>query len=157
MTSLNGVLNAASRTASSSSDLAIASGQIIARRFALGMAAAFDPLQADHAEFGRMMPEKMEAFLAAGVIMLQQTKQAGEQIVRFASDAMITATEATLAMAGCTSSAAMVETQGNFVLASLNSAASNFFAVGITALGAHEAAMAPIRKTVAANAERLGR
>jgi O-methyltransferase involved in polyketide biosynthesis len=49
MTSLNGVMEVATRNANSSSDIAIGAGQIIARRVALGMAAAFDPMRADHA------------------------------------------------------------------------------------------------------------
>lgn len=155
MASLNGVITAATRTASSSNDLAIASGQIIAKRVALGMAAALDPLQADHAEFGRMMPEKMEAFSAAGMIMLQKSTQAGEQITRFASDAIMTATRATFAMTQCATPAAMAETQGRFALAWFDRAASNFFALGMLALGAQEAAMVPIRQTVEANVERL--
>jgi O-methyltransferase involved in polyketide biosynthesis len=157
MTSLTGVLDAATRNASSSNDLAVASGQIIAKRVALGMAAAFDPMQADHVEFGRMVPEKMEAFSAAGMIMLQQSSQAGEHITRFASDALMTATQATFAMAGCASPAAMAETQGRFALAWFERAASNFFALGILALGAQEAVMVPFQQTVAANAERLVR
>jgi hypothetical protein len=157
MTSFNGVLDAAARNASHSNDLAIASGQIIAKRVALGVAAAFDPMQADHVEFGRMMPEKIEAFSAAGMIMLQQSSQAGEHITRFASDALMTATQATVALAGCLSPAAMAETQGRFALEFLERAASNFFALGMLALGAQQAAMVPFQQTVAANAERLVR
>jgi hypothetical protein len=51
----------------------------------------------------------------------------------------------------------LVEAQGRFALAWLNRAASNFFAIGLMAFGAHEAAMVPIQRTVAANTERLAR
>jgi O-methyltransferase involved in polyketide biosynthesis len=155
MSSLNGVLDAATRNASSGNELAISSSQIIAKRVALGMAAAFDPLGADHAEFGRMMPEKMEAFSAAGMIMLQKSSQAGEQITRFAEDAINTMAQATFAMARCATPAAMAETQSRFALAWFERAASNFFSLGILALGAQQAAMVPLQQTVAANAERL--
>ena len=157
MTTFNGVLNAATRNAGTSNDLAIAAGQIIAKRVALGVAAAFDPLGADHVEFGRMMPEKMEAFSAAGMIMLEQSNHVGLEISRLATDEVMTTARATLAMASCASPVAMVEAQGQFALAWFNRAASNFFAMGILALGAHQAAMAPIQQTVAANTERLGR
>jgi O-methyltransferase involved in polyketide biosynthesis len=157
MTSLNGVMEVATRNASSSSDIAIGAGQIIAKRVALGMAAAFDPMRADHAEFGRMVPEKMEAFSAASMIMMQKASQAGEQITRFASDAIATATRASIAMAESRSPVALAETQGRFAMAWFEQAAANFMAMGMMALGAQQAAMVPIQETIAANTERLGR
>jgi O-methyltransferase involved in polyketide biosynthesis len=157
MTSLNGVMEVAKRNANSGSDIAIGAGQIIARRVALGVAAAFDPMQADHAEFGRMVPEKMEAFSAAGMIMMQQATQAGEQITRFATDAIATATRASIAMAGSRSPAALAETQGRFAMAWFEQAAANLMAMGMMALGAQQAAMVPFQQTIAANTERLER
>jgi hypothetical protein len=156
MTTLCGVLNAATRNAGAGNDIAIAAGQIIARRVALGMAAAFDPMGADHAEFGRMMPEKMEAFSAAGMIMLEQSSQAGWEFSRLASDEVLTTARATLAIAACDSPAAMADAQGQFALDWFSRAATNFFAMGLLALGAQEAAMVPIQQTIAANTERLG-
>jgi O-methyltransferase involved in polyketide biosynthesis len=157
MSSLNGVMRAAKRNAGNSNDLAIAAGQIIARRVALGVAAAFDPIGADHAEFGRIMPEKMEAFSAASMIMLEQTNQAGWEITRIASDEVMTTARATLSIAACTSPVAMAEAQSQFALAWFSRAASNFFAMGMLAIGVHEAAMVPIQQTIAANTERLAR
>ncbi len=157
MTTLNGVMDAATRNAGTSNDLAMASGQIVARRMALGVAAAFNPMQADHAEFGRMMPEKMEAFSAAGRVMLEQSNQAGWAITRLASDEMMTTARASIAIAGCASPVAIAEAQGRFALDWFNRAASNFFAMGMLALGVQQAAMVPIQQTVAANTERLGR
>lgn len=157
MTTFSGVLNAATRNAGASTDIAIAAGQIIARRVVLGMAAAFDPMGANHAEFGRMMPEKFEAFSAAGMIMLEQSNQAGWEFSRLASDEVMTTARATLAMAVCDSPVAMADAQGAFALAWFGRAATNFFAMGLLALGAQRAAMVPIQQTIAANAERLGR
>jgi hypothetical protein len=157
MTTLNGVLDAAARNADTGNDIAVAAGQIIAKRIALGMAAALDPLGADHAEFGRMVPEKMEAFSAAGRIMLEQSNQAGWELSRLASDEVMTTARATLAMATCADPVTMAEAQGQFALDWFNRAATNFFAMGMLALGVQQAAMVPIQQTVAANAERLGR
>jgi hypothetical protein len=157
MTTLNGVLDAAARNASTGNDIAMAAGQIVAKRIALGMAAAFDPMTADHVEFGRMMPEKMEAFSAASMIMLEQSNQAGLEISRLASDEVMTTARATLAMAACANPMAMAEAQGQFALAWFNRAATNFFAMGMLALGVQQAAMVPIQQTIAANTERLGR
>lgn len=157
MTTLNGVLDAAARNADTSNDIAIAAGEIIARRVALGVAAAFDPMGTDHAEFGRMMPEKIEAFSAAGMIVLEQSNRVGWELSRLASDEVVTTAKATLAIASCGNPAAMLEAQGKFAFAWFNRAATNFFAVGMLALGVQQAAMVPIQQTIAANTKRLGR
>ncbi len=60
-------------------------------------------------------------------------------------------------MTGCSSPAAVAEVQGRFARAWFDRAASNFIAIGMLALGAQDAVMAPIRQTVVANAERLSR
>jgi hypothetical protein len=156
MTTFNGVVNAAARNAGSGNDLAMAAGQIIARRVALGMAAAFDPMGADHTEFGRMMPEKVEAFSAVGRIMFEQSNEAGWKITCLASEEVMQTAHASIAMAGCASPVAMAGVQGQFALEWLKRAAANFFAVGMLALGAQQAAMVPIQLTVAANTRRLG-
>lgn len=155
MTSINGVLEVATRNANSCNDLAIAAGQVFAKRIALGVAAVFDPLRADHVEFGRMVPEKMQAFSASGMIMLQKAGQAGEQIAQFASDAAGTAARATFAVAGTTNPIEMALTQGRFALAWFEQAACNMIEMGMFALGAQAAAMAPIKETIAANSARL--
>jgi hypothetical protein len=157
MTGLHGVIEVATRNANSGSDLAISAGQIIAKRVALGMAAAFDPMRADHAEFGRMVPEKMEAFSAAGMIIMQQATQAGERITQFASDAIAAAACASIAMAGSRSPAAFAEAQSRFAMAWFEQATANMMAMGMMALGAQQAAMVPIQQTIAANTERLAR
>ena len=88
MASLTNVFDAATRNASSGSKLTGAASQIVAKRAALGVTAMFDPARADHAEFGRMVPEKIRAFSSASMIMAQQAAHAQEQISRFASEAM---------------------------------------------------------------------
>jgi hypothetical protein len=156
MTSIDGVLEVATRNANSSNDLAFAAGRIIARRVALGVAAAFNPLEADHVEFGRMLPEKLEAFSAAGRIMLEHSAQVGQHITRLASETIATATHASVTMVGSADPVAMAQAQGNFAFAWFEQMASNVMAMGILALGAQEAALVPIQQTIAANAKRLG-
>jgi hypothetical protein len=155
MTTFNGVIDAAAGNVGAGNDIAIACGQIVARRVALGMAAAMNPLQADHAEFERMVPEKMEAFSAAGMVMLEQSNQAGWELTRLASDEVMTTARATVAMATCVTPAGIAEAQSQFALAWLERATTNFFAIGILALSLQRAVMAPIEETVAANSERL--
>ena len=68
----------ARQSAGRGNDLAKATTRIIAKRVALGLAAAWDPVHADHVEFARMVPEKVEAFSTAGMIMVTQSaKPAG--------------------------------------------------------------------------------
>jgi hypothetical protein len=163
MTSVNGgvpgaigdVFAVATRNAARGGDLVIATGQVMAKRMALGMAAALNPLRADHIEFARIVPEKVGAFWAAGMIMIEQSNRANRQMTRLASDEVVTTACATIAMAGCSSPAALAAVQGRFALAWFGRAASNFIAMAMLTLSAQDAAMAPIRQTVGANAERL--
>jgi O-methyltransferase involved in polyketide biosynthesis len=154
---MGGFLAAATQNATCSGDIAIATTQVIAKRVKLGMAAAFNPLRADRAEFSRMVPEKVEAFSTASMIMLKQSGQANRQMMRFASDEVMTTALGTIEMTGCSSPIALAEAQSRFARAWFDRATSIWIAMGSWAFGAQSAAMAPIRQTVVANAERLGR
>jgi O-methyltransferase involved in polyketide biosynthesis len=151
----DGILAMATQNASRGNDLAKATTKIIAKRMALGLAAVLDPVHADHVEFARMIPEKVQAFSAAGMVMLTQSGEASRQMMRLASEEVMTTACATIEMTGCSSPAAWAEAQSRFVCAWLNRATSNLNSMGMLALTARAAAMAPIRQTVAANAERL--
>jgi hypothetical protein len=150
------VMTAASAAAERSNELALAAGQIVSKRVALGVAAALDPLAADHAEFGRMVPEKLGAFSAAGMAMLQQSGAANLRIAKMASDAAASTAHAVIDMAACRTPGALLSAQGRFAAAWLDQMASSAAAMGLLALGVQDAAMAPILETVTANAARLG-
>lgn len=162
MTSINPALasgkalTAVRENANSGGDLAVAAGQVIAKRLALGMAAVLNPLRGDYVELARIVPEKVEAFSTASVIMFKRSAQANREMTRFASDEVITTARATLAMAGCSSPEALAATQSKFAREWFDRAASGFLAMGMLALSAQAAAMTPIRKAVIANVERLG-
>jgi hypothetical protein len=145
----------ATRTAETGNDLAIGAGQIIAKRIALGWAAAVNPMAADHAEFARIVPEKVEAFSAAGIAMFEQCERARNQISRFASDEVMTTVRATIEMATCFTPMAILDTQGRFARAWWDRAASNFMALAMMTLSAQAAALGPLQLAVAANKERL--
>jgi len=153
---IGGMLSEATRIAGSGHDLVMAASQIVAQRMALGMKGALNPSQADHDEFARMVPEKVEAFSAAGMIMLEQSNQATQHMMRVTSEEMMAGARATLGMVGCAKPASLLEAQGKFSRAWLGRAGSNFIAIGMLMLNAQDAVMAPIRQTVAVNAERLG-
>jgi O-methyltransferase involved in polyketide biosynthesis len=146
----------ATRSIGRNNDLANTAGKIVKKRVALGMKTALNPQRADHDEFARMVPEKVEAFSAAGVIMLQQSNHANQQIMRMASDEVSATGRAVIGLAGCRSPEALFEAQAKFARAALNRAASNFITISMLALNSHDAILAPIRQTVAVNTERLG-
>jgi Phasin protein len=152
----NGIMAMARENASRGNDLAKATTRIIAKRVALGLAAALDPIHADRVEFARMVPEKVEAFSAAGMVMLNQSGEASRQMMRLASEEVMTTACATIEMTGCSSPVAWAEAQSRFARAWLSRVTSSFNTMGMLALTAQAAAMAPIRQTVVANAERLG-
>jgi hypothetical protein len=151
----DGILAMARQNASRGNDIAKATTKVIAKRVALGLAAVLDPVHADHVEFARMVPEKVQAFSAAGIVMLNQSREASRQMVRLASEEVMTTTCATIEMTGCRSPAAWAEAQSRFTRAWLSRATSSINTMGMLVLTAQAAAMVPIRQTVAANAERL--
>jgi hypothetical protein len=153
---MENVLSVATQNAMRSADIVTATGQVIAKRVALGMAAAFDPMHADHAEFARMVPEKVKAFSTSGMVMLQQTREATRQMMQLASDEAATA-RAAIEMADYSSPAALAAAQGRLARAYFGRAATSLFKMGMLALSVQAAAMAPIHATVVGNAERLGR
>jgi len=154
---MRGLFAAATQHAACRREIAMAATHVITRRVKLGMAAALNPLEADRAEFSRMVPEKVEAFSTANVIMLKQTGEANREILRLASDEVMTTALDTIEMTGCRSPIALTEAQIRFARSWFARTTSIWIAMGIGAFGAQAAAMAPVRRTVVANAERLGR
>jgi O-methyltransferase involved in polyketide biosynthesis len=153
---LGEILAAANLNARRSSDLALAAGHIVAKRVALGVAGALNPLAADHAEFARMVPEKVEAFSAASLIMLQQSDKVRRTLTRLAADEMhARASAARVVLADGVTPAALATVQHRFMVAWFARASASFLAMGMLGLQAHDAAMAPIREQVAVNAGRL--
>src|SRR5512147_38118 len=79
-----------------SGELGLAAANVIGRRTALGFADMADPSTADHAEFARMVPEKVEAFSAAGLIMLERSAAISQLVASFAMNEAMIATQASL-------------------------------------------------------------
>jgi len=149
------VMAAASRNAGNSGDLALTAAQVIAKRVALGVAASVNPLQADHAEFARMLPEKMAACSAAGKILLHWSDLARQQAARSAIEEARATADATRAMALSRNPLALAMAQGSYARALCARITAQSYAAGLFMLAAQDAAMAPFRETVAGNLERL--
>jgi O-methyltransferase involved in polyketide biosynthesis len=152
---LTGMLEEASRTVSRTNELANASGQIVARRMVLGVAAAMNPLKADHVEFARMVPEKVEAFSAATAILFEHAGKASQRMTRLVSEEILATARASTAMATSPSPTSFAQVQNTFMRLWFDRATTNCIQMGMLALSAQEAAMTPIRQTIAANTERL--
>jgi O-methyltransferase involved in polyketide biosynthesis len=150
-----GVSAMAIQNMTSGDDIARASRHVIAKRVALGLQAALRPHRADHAEFARIIPEKVEAFSAAGKVMMQKSGEANRQILEDVSLEVMTAARAVAAMSRCANPADLAIAQGKFASAWMSRATSRFIEMGMFAMSAQAAALAPIRQTVVENSERL--
>lgn len=150
-------LSIAGRNASTGGELALASGQVIATRVALGMAGITDPVNADHRELARILPEKAKAVSAAGAVLLQRSGQIGQQATTFAVNELMATARATMAMAACRSPAALATSQSNFALGWWGRVMSQSIALSAMAVRSQREAMAPFHQAATANARRLGR
>jgi hypothetical protein len=138
-------------------ELAVAAGRVVAKRVSLGAAAAIDPLNADHAEFARMVPEKTIAFSQAGMTSLRYSGEVAQRVASYAASEMAAMAAAAVAIAGCRTSAGIVAAQSRFSTAWFTRALSQSIALGSLAMRSQGAAMAPIHRTATANARRLSR
>jgi len=136
-------------------DIARASQHVIRKRVALGVQAALRPHRADHAEFARIIPEKVEAFSAAGKVLMEKSSEANRQILEDVSLEVMTAASAVAAMSRCANPADLAIAQGKFAYGWMGRATSRFIEMGMLAMSAQAAALAPIRQTVVENSERL--
>lgn len=150
-------LAAAATTTLKGNELALASGRVIARRTALGVAALFDPASTDHVEFSRMVSEKMAAFSTVSSVVRQRSSAIVEQMMGVA------AREATLALrvageiAASRTPADMVAAQSRFILGWFERAFSQSLALGALATSAGGAMLAPVHRAATGNAKRLYR
>jgi hypothetical protein len=78
-------------------------------------------------------------------------------MMRLASGEVMATARATMEMTGYCNPAAFVEAHDRFVRAWFSRVASSWIAIGVRAFEVRSAAMAPIRRVVVANAERLAR
>jgi O-methyltransferase involved in polyketide biosynthesis len=152
---MGGLSAMAIQTMNCGDDIVRASQHVIAKRVALGIEAALVPSRADHAEFARIIPEKVEAFAAAGQVMMRKSGEANRQMFEHVWQEGMTAANAAVSMSRCLNPAELAVAQGQFAHAWLGRAAARCIAMGMFAMGAQAAALAPIRQTVVGNSARL--
>jgi hypothetical protein len=147
--------SAATRAAVKGAGLAQATGHVVAKRTALGLSALANPAQADHAEFVRIVPEKIVAFRASAITLMRCSGEMAEQATRFATSEMANATAAAADLARCRTPAAAIAVQSRFATAWLFRALSQSIAVGALAMRSYGEVMTPVHRMAVRNSARL--
>lgn len=154
---INSTLQLASDNAGKTGELAVASGRVIGHRVTLGTRAMMNPASADHAEFSRMIPEKIGAFSEAGSIWLRWSGRIAEQVAGYVRREVAAAETATRAMTACRSPAGLITLQQRAATDWMTRLLSQSLALGALAMQSQGATLAPVLRTAAANARRLDR
>ena len=132
-----------------------AGGHVVAKRTALGLVAMANPAQAAHAEFARIVPEKIEEFRASAIALMGYSAELAQQAARFASSEIATASEAVVDLARCRTPAAAIGIQSQFATAWFARALSQSIAVGALAVRSYGAVTSPVHQVAIRNSRRL--
>lgn len=154
---LNDALHLASDNAGKTGELAVAASRVISHRMTLGRKAMMNPAGADHAEFLRMIPEKIGAFSEAGSIWLRWSSKIADQVAGYVLREFTSADDAITAGATCRSPAGLIALQQRTTAAWLARAFSQSLALGALVMRSQGATMGPVLRTAAANVRRLER
>ena len=142
-------------TAMRSHETAGGAAGVIAARTGMATAALGAPNAANDAEMSRMVSEKTTAFAASGAAAAAGSSRMAETSARFAMEEAVNAARAFTSMAACRSPQDLFALQARLTmdLFSRGMAHGNGMASQASHMG--EAALAPVHKTVTANARRL--
>ena len=147
---------ASHRSTGKAAALARAAGTVVARRTALGLAAIADPWRADHAEFARIVPEKAIAFSHSATIVLRNSGDIVQRMMRYAATESILVTRAATELTGCRDLAAVSSVQHRFAMAWFGRALSHTIALAELMTRAQASSMAPVHRVATRNSRRLG-
>ncbi|MET1026364.1 MAG: hypothetical protein ABWY00_04290, partial [Dongiaceae bacterium] len=131
---LDDAMTMVGRNTRQTGDLVQAASQVVAQRMGLGAAAMMDPLNADHVEFAKIVPEKAMAFSEAGMAWILWSGKITEQMASFAAREMAVVTEATMAITHCRTPAGMAAAQTSFITAWISRALSQSIALSSLAI-----------------------
>ena len=135
--------------------LAQAAGHVVAKRTALGLVAMANLAQADHAEFARIVPEKIEAFRASAIALMGYSAELAQQAARYASSEIAIASEAVVDLARCRTPAAAIGIQSQFATTWFARARSRSIAVAALAVRSYGAVTTPVHQVAIRNSRRL--
>ncbi|BBK31633.1 hypothetical protein EDC65_0437 [Stella humosa] len=136
--------------------LATASATVIGRRMAMGHAAIYNPGSGDSAEFMRMSTEKGTAAIEAASAAMRQSPALAAGIARFAAAEMAAAWDSGMKVAAARSPAGAIQAQMQYAADAMQRAYSFYLGLGAAAASMAGAMTAPVLRTAAANARRLG-
>jgi hypothetical protein len=138
-----------------SAALAMAAGEVIARRSALGISALNDPARADNLELSRILPEKVSALSSAVFGIAQRSGEIARQIARYSGTETVMLAGAMGALARCRTPSAVAAIQTQFAAAWFFRSLSHAIAVNEIGMRAWGGLVAPLHRTVMSNAQRL--
>ena len=127
-------------------EMTMAAGTVISHRAGMIATAQHDPLNADHAELGRMLPEKVKAFSEAGAAAVEELWSLQRDI----GDYMLYVARAMTMTLGRPARPSDV---AEFAERSFTHGTR----IATTAIGAAAVALAPLHKKATSNARRLAR
>ena len=148
-------LTISEQNAISAHELVVASGEVIAKRMAMGLSGMIDPANADHAELARLVPEKSAAVSAGAVALIERSGQFVERMARFTSDEILLASRACVSLKDCRTPAAFIAVQQGLTFAWFVRVIAQTTAMGALAMQSPGDAMAPFHRAATANARRL--
>jgi hypothetical protein len=149
------VLSVVRQDAEARGTLDVASGEVISRRMALLMAAVGDPANADQLKLARLVPQKLETAVAAAAILLERSAEMSQRVAMLAVDEVAVASRAMVAMATSTSPAMLAAAQSDYASARCRRLVAQSLLLGVMALRAQRAALAPFQRAATDNARRL--
>jgi hypothetical protein len=148
-------LAVASTNLAKGAELAMASGRVVSKRAELGVAAIANPLQAEHRELERIIPEKTKAFSASNAVLIRGLGEMAEQAASFVINEMAIATRMTSELALCRTPAAVLGLQSRLAMEWYGRVFSQYIELAALAVRSQGAMLTPVHRAAKDNARRL--
>ena len=148
-------IDRAARTVRAGQETAEASAKVIARRMTIMSEAMANPLRADHAELGRMGPEKVQAMTASAGALAAGAMDMADQGRRIADREGAEASAHMTRLASADSLASAAALQAAWGMGVWSRALSDSWTMGESMLKLQAKALSPIHAAAVANAKRL--
>ncbi|MBD3834748.1 phasin family protein [Brevundimonas bullata] len=148
-------IDRAARTIRAGQETAEASAKVIARRLAIMGEAMANPLRADHAELGRMGPEKVQAMTASAGAVASGAMDLADQGRRIADREGAEASAHMTRLASADNLASAAALQAAWGMGVWSRALSDSWTMGESMLKLQAKALSPIHAAAVANARRL--
>jgi hypothetical protein len=148
-------LASAGANSAKGAELAMASSRVVSKRTELGVAAIADPLQAEHRELERIIPEKTKAFSASNSVLIKGLGEMAEQAAGFVINEMAIATRMTSELALCRTPAAVLGLQSQLTMEWYGRLFSQYIELAALAVRSQGAMLTPVHRVATDNARRL--